>query len=342
VNSKLHGALLRILFAALLLAAVVACAVPRIQQTVAVEQPPLLNPDAAFMSDGYRLPLSVWRPADRPRTVILALHGFNDYRNAFRDPARYFSAHGIVTVAYDQRGFGETGQRGIWPGEHRLAQDAREVADLLCKQYPGLPLFVLGESMGGAVLIEALQGTQPDCVAGSILVAPAVWGWQTMPWWQALSLRVIAHLVPAMKLTGEGLDIMPSDNIEMLRALSRDPLVIKATRVDALYGVTNLMSAALDSSTTLAAPALLLYGEHDEIIPPAALCQMKVPGRNEGNPAWHMALYPDGYHMLLRDLQAEVVLQDIISWVADRHTALPSGFDGVAAASGMQRLCAGS
>ena len=69
---------------------------------------------------------------------------------------------------------------------------------------------------------------------------------------------------------------------------------------------------------------------------------MTMPGRDEGRPAWQMALYPDGYHMLLRDLHAQVVLQDIVNWVADRHAALPSGHDGMAAASGLQRLCAGS
>jgi alpha-beta hydrolase superfamily lysophospholipase len=292
------------------------------------------------MADGYRLPVSTWHPPGEPHAVILALHGFNDYRNAFREPAAYFAGHGIITVAYDQRGFGETEQRGIWPAEERLRQDAITVAQLLCRQYPGLPVFMLGESMGGAVLIETLNGERPDCLAGSILAAPAVWGWQAMPWWQALSLRLLAHLMPAMTLTGESFDIRPSDNIEMLRALGRDPLVIKATRVDALYGITNLMSDALGDSARLAAPVLLLYGEHDEIIPPEAICRVPVPGMEEDRPAWQMALYPDGYHMLLRDLQAHRVLRDIVAWVEDRNAALPSGYDGASAFAGLRRICA--
>ncbi len=162
-----------------------------------------------------------------------------------------------------------------------------------------------------------------------------------MPWWQAFALRLATTLMPATRLTAEGLDIQPSDNIEMLRALARDPLVIKATRVDALYGVTNLMTAAFDHSTGLAGPVLLLYGERDEIIPPQALCRMTVPGLADERPAWQLALYPDGYHMLLRDLQAELVLADIVSWIADRDAQLPSGLDAATASGNLERLCDG-
>jgi alpha-beta hydrolase superfamily lysophospholipase len=336
----MHAGLMRKLMTCLLLGGLVACALPRVQVYADITQVPALYPAAAVMADGYRLPMSSWRPPGEPQAVLLALHGFNDYRNAFQEPAAYFASHDIITVAYDQRGFGETQQRGIWPAQEKLQQDAMTVAELLCKQYPDLPLFMLGESMGGAVLIEALNGVQPDCLAGTILVAPAVWGWTAMPWWQALSLRLVAHTLPAMTLTGEGLDIKPSDKIEVLLALGREPLVIKATRVDALYGITNLMTVALSDSARFAAPVLLLYGEHDEIIPPAAFCRMPVPGMGEENPAWQLALYPDGYHMLLRDLQAQTVLRDIVAWIGDRETALPSGYGGTAAAAGRQRLCA--
>ena len=74
------------------------------------------------MPDGYRLPVSAWQPGGAPRAIVIALHGFNDYRNAFADVGRYFAAHGVTTYAYDQRGFGDTVQRGIWPGSECVAQ----------------------------------------------------------------------------------------------------------------------------------------------------------------------------------------------------------------------------
>jgi len=294
------------------------------------------------MADGYRLPLTVHKPVGEPAAILLALHGFNDYRNAFSEPGRYFADHGIMTVAYDQRGFGETAQRGIWPGRHLLQQDAAALLNLLCTKYPDTPLFLLGESMGGAVSVMTVTENSNACLRGVILAAPAVWGWQTMPFWQASLLRVAAWLFPAHKVTGKGLKIRPSDNIDMLRALGRDPLVIKATRIDTIYGLTELMEQAFRASRDITLPVLLLYGEHDEVIPRHAICRMIAALPERADSTWHMVLYPDGYHMLTRDLQAETVLGDIAAWVAGEPRKLPSGYTVARGPGRLQTLCAGS
>jgi acylglycerol lipase len=334
------GSRLRAACAGLLLAGLAACAQPQVQHASPhATRAPELNPAQALMPDGYRLPLSINPPHGTLRAVVLALHGFNDYRNAFRAPAAFFSRHGILTVAYDQRGFGATAQRGLWAGKQRMQQDARMMTRLLCERYPGVPLYLLGESMGGAVVIELLQHPLPECVAGAILAAPAVWGWQTMPWWQTLALRVAAHVAPAARLTGEGLHIRASDNLEMLRALGRDPLVIKATRIDTIYGLTNLMDAAFRQGSHLPVPVLLLYGAHDEIIPASAMCRFRKRFFAAGRDDHSMMLYPHGYHMLLRDLDAGVVWQDIVAWIQDRHRALPSGDRVTGTSDRFRHLC---
>ena len=304
----------------LVLVSLLACASPQVQQASNISRTPELTATSAVMADGYQLPVTVWE-TEVPRAVILALHGFNDYSNAFAGPANFFARHNIVTYAYDQRGFGETAERGIWPGDDVLESDAASVATLLCEKHPDLPLFLLGESMGGAVALN-MQQVAP-CVAGMVLVGPAVWGWQTMPFWQRNTLIFAAHVAPEKTLTGEGLTITPSDNTEMLRALGRDPLVIKATRIDTMYGLTNLMEAALLSSSRLSVPTLILYGERDEIIPHDPTCVMleRLPEQS----TTRFVLYPDGYHMLMRDLQAEVVLRDVVTWVNDQNVSMPSG-----------------
>lgn len=303
----------------------------------------MLTPAAAVMADGYRLPLSVWHPAGEPQAIVIGLHGFNDYRQAFAAPAEYLAANGVMTYAYDQRGFGETEQRGIWPGADVLQQDADTMVRLLCERYPGIPLYLAGESMGGAVVMDLVQGANTACLDGIILVAPAVWGWQTMPVLQRSALWLAAHTTPSSALTGEGLDITPSDNTEMLRALGRDPLVIKATRIDAMFGLTNLMEAALQSSQQLALPALILYGENDDIIPPNSMCEM-IEGLPDPEAArWRMALYPEGYHMLTRDLQATVVLQDMLAWVRNPSVRrLPSDLEVDTATPRLRSMCEGT
>ncbi len=255
-------------------------------------------------------------------------------------PGRYFSEHGIMTIAYDQRGFGETVQRGIWPGQQLLQQDAASMARLLCQQYPGTPLYLLGESMGGAVSMSTAFDDNGECVQGVILAAPAIWGWQTMPFWQDIALKIAAWLFPAHKVTGEGLKITPSDNIEMLRALGRDPLVIKATRIDTIYGLTDLMEQAYEASGGITMPVLLLYGERDEVIPKNAFCRMVARLPDSPETTWRMVLYPDGYHMLLRDLQAATVLDDIVTWVTmGKGQELPSGQAQQSGGERLKALC---
>jgi len=118
---------------------------------------------------------------------------------------------------------------------------------------------------------------------------------------------------------------MASDNINMLRQLGRDPLVIKATRVDAMYGLTDLMGVALENAGQLKTPTLVLYGEHDQIVPREPVMQMLK--RMPGPPQTQVAFYKNGYHMLLRDLQAEKPWSDIAAWIENRLAPLPSGAD---------------
>src|SRR5689334_11517525 len=121
---------------------------------------PRLTDAAVIEDDGVALPLRRSLPKGEPRAVILALHGFNDYSNAFAIPAPTFAAAGIATYAYDQRGFGEAPGTGRWAGETRMAADAVVAAHLLRQRYPGVPLYLMGESMGGAVAILAAAGTK--------------------------------------------------------------------------------------------------------------------------------------------------------------------------------------
>ena len=302
------------------------CSNPKIQTNEkAVVHHSRLTSESALMSDGYRLPMKVWPSTGETVVVVLAMHGFNDYSNAFDAAARSFANDRITTYAIDQRGFGMTEQRGIWAGHATMQSDLIATVNMLCKKHSGLPLFLLGESMGSAVILSAMQQLELTCLQGVILSAPAVWGWQSMPWWQTLPLRFFAHTMPEVTVTGEGMDIHPSDNVEMLRALGSDPLIIKETRIDAIYGLTDLMQAAMENSEALSLPALILYGEHDEIITASAFCEMlkKLPGSMTSH--WRLLLYSNGYHMLSRDLQGEVVIRDMVTWIHDRGASMPSG-----------------
>ena len=309
----------------LLLAALVsACATQFYPQGTQIAMP-VLDGDHWQAADGAVLPLRSWLPSGEVKAVVLALHGMNDYSNAFDGPGKSLAAKGIATYAYDQRGFGSGSRAGFWSSTATMAEDARTAADLLHARYPTVPLYLLGESMGGAVAMVATSAPAPS-IQGVILSAPAVWGRSSMGLVQQAALWLAYNIAPGWELTGRGLKIQPSDNIEMLRALSRDPLVIKATRVDAIHGLVDLMDAAQGAVEQVQLPLLLLYGAKDEIIPPdptwAAIGRLPHLGTSQ-----RAALYDNGWHMLLRDLQAQVVVDDIAAWISDSGAALPSGAD---------------
>jgi acylglycerol lipase len=273
--------------------------------------------DNAFATrDGLHLPLRHW-DAKTPKAVIVALHGMSDYSNAFAMPAPYWAEHDITTFAYDQRGFGAGPDPGVWAGGDAMRADLGDFVDAARAKYPGLPVYALGESMGGAVVLTALASDRPPAVDGAILVAPAIWSREDMPLSYRALLWTGAHTMPWIRVSPpRALKIWPSDNIPMMRALAHDPLFQKQTRADAVWGLVNLMDDARTAPQRLThpPPILFLYGAHDQVIPrgPTDSVVAALGARAE------VHLYPNGYHMLMRDLNHQTVWDDLVSWVINQ------------------------
>ncbi len=285
---------------------------------------PELRGDFIQTADGALLPLRSWLPTGRPKAVIVGLHGMNDYSKSFAIPARHWQMHGIATYAYDQRGFGNTPQRGVWPGIDRLVEDFKTAVALVRRRHPGVPVYASGTSMGGGVVLAAMARPDAPQLDGIILEAPAVWSRATMPVYYTATLWVAAHTIPYFHLSGREVTRIASDNREVLRDLGRDPYVIKGARIDSIYGVVDLMDAAYAAAPNVKVPVLLLYGEKDQIIPKAPIeaVAKRLPERLK-----RVALYERGWHLLYRDLQADVVHRDVAAWIADHGAPLPSGAD---------------
>ena len=294
--------------------------------------------DGAFvMADGMGLPYRAWIPDGDPWAVVLALHGFNDSRDAWALPAPNIAAAGVAVYAPDQRGFGATAARGLWPGADALADDATAMAGVLRRRYPRARLVLMGESMGGAVLMHlATRGPVPE-VDAMVLLAPAVWGRAAMNWFMQGGLWLAANFAPGLTVSRPppGVRIVASDNVEALRALGRNPLTIKATRFDTLRGLVGLMDLALAAGSRFPPlPALFLYGGKDTIIPPAATraTWSALPDDLVQRGVVRRSFYPGGYHLLPRDLGRAAVIGDILAWLRDPVGALPSRGEAAAVA----------
>lgn len=268
-------------------------------------------------------PTVTYEPDGPVLGTVVALHGFNDRKAAFDELGQWLKQRGWRLVAYDQAGFGARPDRGYWAGPDKLADDLLYVTRVQAARHPGQPVWILGESLGAAVAIHA-AATHGDRLpaAGLILSAPAVWGGDALNPIYRLVLAGTAALFPDMVFTGRGLKFQASDNLPMLIALGKDPLYLPYARADTLEGVVQLMDLARREAPDLDRPVLILNGDKDQVIEPkvqksfvaampAATCRQ--------------VRYPDGWHLLLRDLQREVVFADILAELDGSRVGVPCG-----------------
>ena len=316
---------MRLYFAIILLCVAPACT-PVVKPMSAAINGPSISGNALIARDGAILPLKTWLPDKKPQVVIVALHGFNHYSNAIAMPAGYWAKRGIATYAYDQRGFGGAPNRGYWPGLRTLISDFHDAIKVVAARHKGIPIFVMGVSMGGAVVMAALAQNPIEGIEGALLIAPAVWGRNQMNVIQRGALWFLSNTMPWLTVTGQGLNIKPSDNMKMLRGLSRDTKLIRHTRIDAIKGLVDLMDTAFAAAPKLGqTPLFIAYGLKDEIIPRKPT--INVMRRLPANSATRRALYKTGYHLILRDTKAKLLWRDVATWIRDKSKSLLSGAD---------------
>ncbi len=265
---------------------------------------------AAWVEAGEeRLALSHWPAEVEPRVVMLGIHGFGDYGpSTFSRAAEDWAAQGIETYAYDQRGFGRNATRGTWPGAGALIEDAAHVVEEIAARHPDLPLIVVGHSMGGGVALASVAEGRAPSTDALVLLAPAIWGGTAFNPFFRMSAYFAEAAFPDVRWSGGGVvKIQASDNVEMLKALGADPYYLPNPSSTELMGLIRVMDRAEAAAPGLDLPSLLLYGAKDEVLPKRPM--FKVYDRTGGET--DSKIYPEGWHMLLRDLQAPNVWRDV-------------------------------
>jgi alpha-beta hydrolase superfamily lysophospholipase len=281
---------------------------------------PIITSGFFSLPDGARQPYRLY-PAQGPiKAVVLALHGYTDSRDGWAILASYLTPHGIEIVAPDLSSFGASANRGHWPGTNVLVDESRDEVLLLRAQYPNAKIYIMGESMGGAIGLMLGAAQNPPPVDGYILSAPAVWGGTSMSPLYREVLRVAAFFDPGKRLTGRAVRVRASDNKAALIAFGADPLTIHAPRIDNVEGLVTLMGQAQAACAKFRQPALILYGGHDELIPQQAMrdCWRAIPA----DAPVTLAFYPPDYHLLPRDLERATPSADILSYIEGQ--GLPS------------------
>lgn len=157
---------------------------------------PVSPPEIAWAASDFRvrtLPVIAWKN-QTPNAVaaILCIHGLGLENRAFTSMAAELNRRGYLVYALDVRGFGSwTQTRGeeVLNYPQTLA-DIRNVSEVIKQRNPGLPLYVLGESMGGAIALRA--GAQlGDVLNGVISSVPSAERFQE----KKMSLQTAMHFI---------------------------------------------------------------------------------------------------------------------------------------------------
>jgi alpha-beta hydrolase superfamily lysophospholipase len=262
-------------------------------------------------SGGIPLYYQAWLPSPPRRAVLVNLHGLGDHSGLYPNIAAHFPAGGMALYAYDMRGNGRSaGQRAYVRRWSEYRDDLHVFLNQVRQWEPGLPLFLLGNSLGGLVVLDyTLQ--HPNGLAGVIAAATPLGEVGVPPILMALG-RLLSRVLPRFSLN-VGMD---------LSGLARDPSVVEAVLADPLFhrrGTARLsteVTAAIDRvqelAGNLAVPLLVLHGSADRMVPPdgsrSFFAKVRYPDRE-------FREYPDAYHGLFADLDFEQVLQDVERWV---------------------------
>ncbi|WP_343670489.1 lysophospholipase [Paraburkholderia heleia] len=271
--------------------------------------------------DGVELPLYVWRASAPPRAAIALVHGLAEHAGRHAALAARLNAAGIDVYAIDLRGHGHAPGRRTWIAHFDDYLDDAEAllahANAQCAKQ-GIPLFLMGHSMGGAIAalyaVERLPQTRMP-LAGLLLSSAALAPGRDVPAWKIAASRVISAIwptFPAMKIDAALLARVP-DVVEANRA---DPLVHHGA-IPARTGAQLLeaMKRIEAGRAHLRLPVLIWHGTADKLTEPEG---SRAFGANVGSADRTLTLYKGSYHETLNDLDRERVIDALIDWIG-RH-----------------------
>ncbi len=254
--------------------------------------------------------LKSWLPDGDPRAVIVALHSFGDYSAAFDHVGPWYAERGYALFSWDQRGFGANTNAGRWPGADLLEADLLYYLDHLDQRFQA-PIYVLGESLGGAVAIN-VAARYPDApLNGLILLAPAVREGISMRYGWNIAIGAAALVRPGYLLEVERRPDDPRFRAPSAQRLAQDPLVLRQVRMDAYQGLIRYADRASNIADQLRTPTLLMYGGKDNSVPAVSIERLR---RHLADQVEYQ-FYETGPHLLLQGQHWELVASHTLQWL---------------------------
>lgn len=251
---------------------------------------------------------------DIPRTptaTVVIVHGLCEHLGRYDDLVKRFNEFGYGVYRFDNRGHGESGgEKGYIDDFKSFFKDADVLVEKAKKDYPDLPIFMLGHSMGG--FIAAGYGVEyPDKITGQIFSGAAT---ILLPVFEDMA-KVDFDANPRDKVPNNLSSVICRDQ-KVVEDYDNDPLVLKETN-QKLIGETFVRGPAwLEKHIEkYMYPCLILHGDDDRIVTKEA---SKWLYDNISSSDKELKLYGDFFHEILNEEDKERVIEDLKAWIEKR------------------------
>ena len=267
--------------------------------------------------DGTPFPGLVWKPAAAPLANVLCIHGLSGAACDFGPLGRRLSSEGLAVWAVNLRGQGhdlDHGRRGHFLEPQQWRAD---LVTFVHTHLDGLPLFVVGESMGSLAAVDAVANGALRPVR-LVLSVPVTETRTPVPAWVVALMRRLAGVCPRMKLSPlrfvHGKTALPrlTADDDYMAYLQTIPHRVGGFTLGFLCKFQELMQQTSENAERLDAPTLMLAAGRDVFIRPDQSRSFfeRVAAKEK-----EFVLYPESHHLLWHDVDKADVLDRIFDWI---------------------------
>ena len=259
-----------------------------------------------------------WQPATPPRALLLLVHGAGEHSGRYAILARFFTARGYLVAALDHPGHGKSaGTYGHIDSLDELLATLDQFRQQVDKDFPGVPRFLIGHSMGGLLAGLHLLSRQQDYV-GCVLSGAAIKTDIEPGALQKLLIRCLSLFTPrkgVMQLDANGVSRDPA----VVRNYLDDPLVnhgqMSARMVAQLFSGMHRLRAEAGKITL---PLLILHGDADTMTSPEG---SRFLFEHAGSTDKALEIFPGLYHEIFNEPERDALFGDVLEWCDNRLTA---------------------
>ncbi|XP_004692379.1 PREDICTED: monoglyceride lipase isoform X1 [Condylura cristata] len=281
--------------------------------------PHLVNVDGLYLFCRY------WKPTGAPKALVFVSHGAGEHCGRYDEVAQMLVGLEMLVFAHDHVGHGQSeGERMVVSDFSVFVRDVLQHVDMMQKDYPGLPVFLLGHSMGGAIAILT-AAERPGHFSGMVLISPLVIANpESATTFKVLAAKVLNLVMPNMSLGPIDSSVLSRNKAEVDNYNS-DPLICRAG-LKVCFGIQllNAVSRVERALPRLTLPLLLLQGSADRLCDSKGAYLLMESAKSQDKT---LKIYEGAYHVLHKELPevTNSVFQEISLWFSQRTAAARKG-----------------